>query len=326
MSAVPENLQQAIAQVPAGRWGLAISGGSDSVALLHLARGRPDLLLHAVHLDHETRQGESTVDAGFVGELCKRLSVPLTSVRRSEIEPGVRDLPANTQARYRVLRLTLYARVIAEKQLEGILQAHHADDQAETILMRLIRGTGIDGLCGIAADGVVDGIRIVRPLLEVRKEDLRQFLAARQLRWREDLSNASPSYRRNQVRQVLGRHPLLTPALLRVQGQFTRLWQELEQLSGPADERITGAQLLRRHPIVQLHLLRKWAVARGASAEDLTMGLLERLREMLEDMALGPSVCLPGGIEVRRRAGGLFTKGSARPAPTRDAAEPPDPS
>ncbi len=315
MTSGQEILQRAIAQIPSGRWGVAVSGGSDSVALLHLARMRDDLHLHAIHLDHETRAGESTLDANFVRELCHALVVPLSLARRSEIEPHLADLPANLQARYRMVRLEHYRRTISAHRLDGVLQAHHADDQAETILMRLVRGTGIEGLCGIAGDTSVEGMRIFRPLLHVRKAQLQSYLRERDLSWREDSSNASPKYRRNHVRQLLQRHPQLVEALLKVQVRFAQLAAELDAIAPTLADEPSLRELAKLHPLVQMHALRKWAIAHGALADDLTIELLTRVQEMVEDMASAPSVCLPGGVEVRRRSGALVTRRSARSAP-----------
>src|SRR5438034_1508222 len=133
--------------VPAGAWAVAVSGGGDSVALLELLRHRGDLLLHVVHLDHETRGGESATDALFVGELAARWGLAFTIRRRSEIEPAIAArLPANRSARFRAARLELFRRVIAEHRLAGVILAHHADDQAETVVQRLLRGSGPAGL------------------------------------------------------------------------------------------------------------------------------------------------------------------------------------
>ena len=289
------------------------------MALLHLAHARGELELHAIHLDHETRQGQSTSDAEFVRQACGEMQIPLALSRRSELEPLTRDLPANTQARFRELRLMLYRQAVTEHGLQGVLQAHHADDQAETILMRLIRGTGIEGLGGIPAESQMGELRILRPLLGARKVELQSYLRQRRLKWREDSSNLSPKYHRNQVRQLLSRHADLVPALLHVQKHFAALLEELDSLSPALGDRLPFAVLAKLHPLVQLHVLRRWAISRGASSTDLTLALVKSVRLMFEDMASGPSVSLPGAIEVRRRSGALFTKESA-PVVHRDGA------
>src|SRR6266536_852570 len=142
-------LETTVAAVPGGAWAVGVSGGADSVALLALLRRRTDLRCHAVHLDHETRAGESAADARFVAELCANWGVNLTLARRGELERGAGEWPANRSARFRALRLELFRQACAAQQLRGVILAHHADDQAETILQRLLRGSGPAGLVGM---------------------------------------------------------------------------------------------------------------------------------------------------------------------------------
>lgn len=307
MTASHETLLKAIATIPAGPWAVAVSGGADSVALLHLALERRDLQLVVAHLDHETRAGESTADARFVEQLCARLGVKLVLARRSELEHG--DLPANTQARYRMLRLKLFAAAIGEHGLQGVLQAHHADDQAETVFMRLLRGTGIEGMAGIPAESVVERVRIMRPLLGVRRALLREYLKSRAIAWREDSSNQATYYQRNRVRQLLAGREALVQQLMETQQSLAKLNAELASKSPALGESFALREIAGRHPLVQLHALREWAIARGAPAEDLNLEGLEQLRQMVEDMGTAPALCLPGNIEVRRRQKAI----SARP-------------
>ncbi len=307
---VSEPLISARDSVPPGRWGLALSGGADSVALFHLMRSRSDLQIIAIHLDHETREGQSTRDAAFVAELCASHYVPLESARRSQIEPSVSDLPANVQARFRALRLELFARTATRRSLQGVLQAHHADDQAETVLMRLIRGTGIEGLAGIPASTTVAGLPIVRPLLDVRRSDLRRFLVEGNYTWREDQSNASTKYFRNRVRQLLANRPALVEGLLRVQKAFAALSDRLDRGCPTFTRDISLVQARALPPLIQLHALRRWLLEQGSPADELTLQHLEGLREMIEDMGTAPAICLPGNVEVRRRAGNLSALGS----------------
>src|SRR4051794_16756002 len=184
------DLSKAIACVPAGAWGVGVSGGADSVALLHLLCDRADLSLHVVHLDHETRAGASAADAGYVRELSKRLGLACTIARRSDVEAETAHLPANRSSRYRAARFELFLRVVTEHRLAGVVLAHHFDDQVETVFQRLLRGSGPAGLGGMAEQTIVRGVTVVRPLLGVRRAALREMLEARGIAWREDASNA----------------------------------------------------------------------------------------------------------------------------------------
>ncbi len=209
--------------IPIGRWAVGVSGGADSVALLLLAHGRPEVSLHIVHLDHQTRGQASTDDAAFVAALAERFAIPATILRLDQVEPGMGPLPKNPSARYRAIRLELFRRVVEREKLEGVILAHQADDQAETILLRLLRGSGPMGLAGMKDRGQIGGLTIVRPLLSIRRSELREFLVQRGQDWREDASNSSDKYARNRVRRFLESRPELHEAILGV----GRAWRNI---------------------------------------------------------------------------------------------------
>lgn len=315
---VPADLASAVKTVPAGAWAVGVSGGADSVALLLLLRHcRPDLRLHVAHLDHETRSGASAADAGFVADLATRWNLSCTRRRRSDIESSLQQLPRNRSARFRAARLALFRQVIAEQQLDGVLLAHHADDQAETILHRLLRGGGPAALAGMASDTRVGGVRIVRPLLAVDRERLRAMLAAADQPWREDQSNASPQYLRNRLRKILEKNPALSArlaALGRSCGQInawtTANAPELAERF-PSEALAGGGPLARRAAAA-------WLAGRGVPRDRIDRASCDRLIEMAADAASAARMEFAGGVAVRRRGGVIF----AQPPP----AQPPDAS
>lgn len=167
----------------------ALSGGADSVALLYglyLLRSRLGIRLEAAHFNHCLRGEESQRDEAFVRQLCEKLDIPLT-VSRAQIVPGEKGLEnAAREARYAFLR-----------SLPGkIATAHTADDNAETVLMRMIRGTGLKGLGGIPP---VNGC-VIRPMLTVTRQDVEDFLKEHDLPHVEDSTNAGDDFLRNRLR------------------------------------------------------------------------------------------------------------------------------
>ena len=186
---------------PRRRIGLAVSGGADSVALLALmadlqaSHGFDAVVLH---VDHGLRP-DSSEDARFVESLAARHGLPFhalrTRVRRRRGE--------SVEMAARRVRLAFFARMTALLGLDAIATGHHADDVAETFILRLARGAGPDGLAGLKPVSHVDGVTFIRPLLNVRDADLRRFLAERGLSWREDSTNADVSIPRNNVRHVI---------------------------------------------------------------------------------------------------------------------------
>lgn len=170
----------------------AVSGGADSVALLfglYLLREKLGFSLEAAHFNHHLRGEESDADEAFVRELCCRYQIPL-HLGGEQVQPGSKGLEAAARdARYRFLR-----------GLPGkIATAHTADDNAETLLMHLLRGTGLKGLGAIAP---VNG-PVIRPMLDITRQEVESFLAEYSLPHREDSSNHTDDFLRNRIRREI---------------------------------------------------------------------------------------------------------------------------
>ncbi len=181
----------------------AVSGGADSVALLHaLCRLREagGYSLAACHVQHGLRGESSLEDERFVRELCDGLGVPLT-VAHARLTGGMEDAGAETRARE--CRRRLFAERMEADGADALLTAHHRDDQAETVLMHLLRGAGADGLCGMRVSAPFGRGQIVRPFLALPKRALVDALDAEGLPHREDESNAAPVTPRNALRLML---------------------------------------------------------------------------------------------------------------------------
>src|ERR1044071_2512215 len=179
--------------LPNAHLGVAVSGGADSVALLRLLLDlRSDLILHVIHLDHQTRAGASATDARFVQDLALSHKLSHTVASREQIEPLIVKRPKNRSAFYRALRLELFKQTAAEHNLDGIVLAHHADDQAETILHRLIRGSSPNALSAMSPVARLGSLILYRPLLSLHRTQLRAYLHGIGQDWREDISNESP--------------------------------------------------------------------------------------------------------------------------------------
>ncbi len=194
---------------PGDRACIAISGGADSTALLlllHAANTLPKnalgIGLTAVHINHTLRGPESDADQAFVADLCASLSVPLylqtvdtrtyAATRKQTLEEAARNL------RYEVFR-----GILTESKATYILTAHTLDDQAETVLMKLLRGAWLEGLSAIAPVLESPPGKILRPLLSLRREALRTWLTQRNQPWREDSSNADETFARNRLRHTI---------------------------------------------------------------------------------------------------------------------------
>ncbi len=220
---------------PGDRICAAVSGGADSVALLlllHAANAQPrnalGVGLSAVHVHHGLRGTEADDDLAFVQSLCLRLAVPL-HICHAGVSGRIAQVRESGQAETveeaaRNLRYTLFRQLLAEGHADSVLTAHTLDDQAETVLMKLLRGAWTEGLSGIhpllpieAAPGATvtphrlrptpqnpwPAGKILRPLLAVRREELIAFLESRHQSWRTDSSNADDAFTRNRIRHRL---------------------------------------------------------------------------------------------------------------------------
>ena len=208
--------------LPSGRIGLAVSGGSDSVALAFLlTKGgkKKNVATRFVilHVDHGLRK-ESKEEYRFVRALAKRLGVPFKGTHAKVAKRTGESL----EMAARRVRLAFFARCMKELKLDAIATGHHMDDVAETFLMKLRRAS----LCGIREKSEVGVIRFVRPLLGCRDKELKDYLRKYGEEWREDVSNDDTSIERNRVRheiipfleKTLDRH--LVEHLFRVSGRI----------------------------------------------------------------------------------------------------------
>lgn len=178
------------------RIGVAVSGGPDSLALLLLAQAAFPGRVHAATVDHKLRP-ESAAEAAFVAGICAGLEVPHATL------PADEPIAGNIQSAARILRYRLLGRWARAQGLAFILTAHHQDDQAETLLMRLQRGAGLAGLAGIRPRAEIEGLAIVRPLLGWTRAELGALVAAAGLQAVRDPSNEDESYDRARMRRRL---------------------------------------------------------------------------------------------------------------------------
>ena len=199
------------ALVPHGeRLGVAVSGGPDSLALLLLAAAARPGLIEAATVDHGLREG-SRAEAEMVASTCAALGVPHVILPADWIEPPA----ANIQAEARTMRYRLLADWAESNALAALATAHHADDQAETLLMRLARGAGVGGLGGTRARRkLTEEVALVRPLLGWRKSELAAIVQSAGLDAVDDPSNRDPKHDRSRIRQALEQADWADPARL----------------------------------------------------------------------------------------------------------------
>lgn len=291
---------------------VAVSGGADSVALLHgLVELQPRARLIAAHFHHGLRGAAADADAAFVAEVCRGLNV-LCAIGRAqpgEVSGGDGLEAAARDARYRFL-----AEVAREHGARYLAVAHTWNDQAETILHRLLRGTGLDGLAGIPrVRPLNEWTTLVRPLLAVPREIVLEFLHERKLPYRHDGTNDDVDLTRNRIRHellpLLARdyNPRAADALVRlgtlaeetqafVQSQLDPLYAAVVKLR--SDGAVVDVRALARESpfVIRTVLARLWREA-DWPRQEMSFTQWERLEALLRTKL--PATCdLPGRIRV----------------------------
>ena len=302
---------------------IAVSGGPDSTALLVMAAewaARRGARIAAATVDHRLRPA-SAAEAEAVATLSAKLGVPHKTLAWTDAKPSTRVQERAREARYRLL--IGHAHAIGA---DAIATAHHADDQAETVLFRLMRGSGVAGLSGMEAMSRRDRVTIARPLLGVAKRDLVAFCRSRGLAFADDPSNANPRFARPRLRALLdrlGEEGLNAEGLVRLARRAAEANEALERMTADVEARLGAdgeidARDLFAEPIAIIHRTLARRIGKAGGRDESRIGLEKiealalRLREALADgRVLGANV---GGALVRLSAkGGL----SFAPEPAR---------
>jgi tRNA(Ile)-lysidine synthase len=313
---------------PGLRIGVGVSGGADSVALLTLlTKTRTELgaVVSAVHFNHKLRGKHSDGDEHFVAGLAEKLGITF-HIGRADVAGKARREKANLEDAGRRARYGFFERLVQQGVVDLVATAHTMDDQAETVLGHILRGTGIAGLAGIHS---LAG-PVVRPLLGFRREKLREFLRARKQSWREDASNRDTARIRARMRQKL--LPLLAkefnPAVIEhVAGLAERAREQaafVEQLAQTTFEQlVTIDDKAARIGNMELLNPLKFANAEGCQAlrAKLILAIVERVRQrrgqvlaqhieavaqMAKKQESGKRLQLPGGVDVVRERNTLL--------------------
>lgn len=297
------------------RWLAGVSGGADSVAMLHLLVEAGFRNIVVCHLNHGLRGRTAAEDAKFVARLADSLGLPC-EMGRADVRARMATRGESLETAARHARHAFFAECAGKWKCRRLLLAHHADDQAETVLWNLLRGShGLKGMRQeqMLATEVGVTLEIHRPLLEMRRAKLAEWLTEREFRWREDASNAEPIAVRNRLRNEA--FPLLDAISGRdAAASLARAAADAEDAEELGKWAVERADVLDPHgrlhlpamrelPVVVRRLvLREFLRSRGVMGID--RDLLDRGLALLDPDG-PPAVNLPGGGALRRRAGRL---------------------
>jgi len=307
-----------------GRILLAVSGGPDSMALVHILKvlhteGHLRTELACAHINHQLRGAESDADEQFVVDQATHLGLPVI-VRSVDVPTFARTHRLSIETAARQLRLVNLGEIARAQRCTWIATGHQKNDNAETVLHRLRRGTGFRGLAGIRPiRRLDDGLRLARPLLCVTREEIVRYLGEHHSHWREDHTNSDTAYTRNFIR-----HRLLP--LLQQESQtslveglselaicagrlYDRVQREAERaqvsmLKVTHDEACIDAPGLASSPeLVAIELIRRAVVSLGCGERALTEHHYRRILELARRRPVARDVSLPGGFSARYESG-----------------------
>ena len=306
---------------------VAVSGGGDSVCLLHiLVQWRKELgvELHVAHLNHQLRGAESDSDAGYVSDLARRLDV-LATIERRDVAAYRDQKGISLEEAAREVRYSFLAEVARAIGASKVVVGHTRDDHIETILMHLLRGAGTAGLCGLQPSSVLPygensgQLKVVRPLLELSRQETLDYCQRYNLAPRSDSSNVSPSFLRNRVRLELlpvlrSYNPGIDKALLRladiagddvsfIEKQASLLWKKL---ASEEDDIIylDMSQMVASPRAMQRQIFRRAVRQLRGNLKDVEADHIEAMVGFLSKPA-GKKLCLPDGLTLSTEYGRL---------------------
>lgn len=308
--------------------GVAVSGGADSVALLMLLlelRSDLGVVLSVAHFNHKLRGTESDEDEQFVRELALRHDLPFVS-ESGDVKGHAAEKKLSLETAARELRYAFFHRAMITAPLDKIATAHTLDDQAETVVLKLVRGAGTRGLAGIyprvSAQALTSGERwIVRPLLAGRRREIEGYLRDREQVWREDSSNLELRHTRNRIRhEILPRLEQLNPRLSEVLAETAEVaraeeeyWERQVALLMPQAWKVNprGGSLdrnsLRAQPVAaQRRLVRAAARSLGLNLE------FQHVKGILDLDCEGARLDLPEGRQATLRKDLIVISNKAR--------------
>lgn len=293
---------------------VAVSGGPDSMALLHILYSLKDkyhLTIHAAHLNHMLRGREADEDTKYVEEYCKSLNIPCT-VKYVDIKKMSRDEKLSLEEAGRKARYQLFNDVAEEIKATKIALAHNMNDQAETLLMRIMRGTGLDGLCGIKP--VRDGLYI-RPLIHTIRADIEKYNMENNIKPRIDSSNLETLYTRNKIRLELVPYikEHFNASIEHSLSSMAEILSEDNSYIDDAAEKALSLMVVRKrgkiffniddfrkqHKAIKKRLVRKAIEAVKGNIVGIEGRHIDLLMEIAEENRTGAAVELPGGITAR---------------------------
>ncbi|MGD0337087.1 MAG: tRNA lysidine(34) synthetase TilS [Candidatus Omnitrophota bacterium] len=294
---------------------VGVSGGPDSVALLYALNSLKkefNLKLYIAHLDHGLRR-DSGRDAEFVRALAERLKIPFAL---KKLAAGELSKKGSVEEAARNARINFFIELAKKIKADKIALGHTLDDQAETVLMRILRGSGLYGLSAILPKRAISGFWFIRPLIEVRRKEVEAFLKRKNIRARIDYSNKQGIYFRNKIRNSLlpylekGYNRNIKELLANMAGLLAADYDYLSRAAERIFIKYKGVvpveKLKKLHPSIMRLVLRKAIINLKGDTRRITLRHIKEIEDLLFNRPQNSVVDLPKGISVAKKKRLIF--------------------
>lgn len=302
--------------VPAhGKILLAVSGGADSVALLCILDRLFHDRLHITHINHQLRGSDSLNDEYFVRQLAAKYKLPVTT-KLVDVNTFAKRQKLSIETAARRLRQEALIQIAEKYNCGAIATAHHKNDNAETIIHRMLRGTGFKGLAGIRTKTVIGGKIFIRPLLCLSRGEIEKYLTSKNVSWRNDYTNSDTRFTRNRIRHKLlprltEENPHIIDTLNELAAKCEKLCGKIEKLCRTAagecfianDEKQIAVDLkkfIRLPQPVQVELLQQALTQIKCGLQNYTLEHYKKMCEFIKSAQTGKNLALPEKVNIAK--------------------------
>jgi tRNA(Ile)-lysidine synthase len=294
---------------------LAVSGGADSVALLYIFYKLCPKDLRIAHINHQLRGSESLKDEEYVKSLAAKFNLPIT-IESVDVKTYAKENRLSIETAARKLRLDALCGIADKYNCRYIATAHHKNDNAETVIHRILRGTGFKGLAGIRPMTIINGKTFIRPLLCLSRRQIEEYLESQNVRWQTDHTNINCRFTRNRIRHKLLPHlekdaPNLVELVFSISRHCAILADNIESCAKTAEKdcfiskdnaqiAIDLKKFLNQPQPVQVELLQTVLTHLGGGLQNFTSEHYQKIIDFAEPSQSGKTLTMPGKIKITK--------------------------
>lgn len=304
---------------------LAVSGGADSVALVEIlanlnSAGKIHCHFHIAHINHLLRDEKSFDDEQYVKSLAKKHNLPATCLR-IDVKTYAKEKKLSLETTARDLRLDALRKIARQNNCSAIVTAHHKNDNAETVIHRLLRGTGFKGLAGIRPKTSLTGITFIRPLLCLCKTEIEDYLSSRNINWQTDLTNTDCRFTRNRIRHRVIPYVQkqstadIADLLFKLSEKTLKLYEKIEEQAKSAVEKseiLDTDKFINYHSLLQVEVIQNLLRKQNIGLQKFTNAHYNKIMKFIAQAKVGKSLQLPLNAVIQKTQNGFYVSHSKK--------------